>query len=95
MAGAKRGRRTNEERARIAEIKAKNEKILNEIAEQAMREKEVMEKLWAKGKEIDMVTDNFLEIINYEKLARGMQGVRVAEGKGDKIKTEIKIKKEE
>jgi uncharacterized Zn finger protein (UPF0148 family) len=95
MAGNKRGRRTNEERARIAEIKAKNERILNELAEQAMREKAVMEKLWEKGKEVDMVTDNFLEITKYEKLTRGIQGVRIAEGKGDKIKTEIKIKKEE
>ena len=95
MAGNKRGRRTNEERARIAEIKAKNERILNELAEQAMREKAVMEKLWEKGQEVDMVTDNFLEITKYEKLARGIQGVRVAEGKGDKIKSEIKIKKEE
>lgn len=95
MAGAKRGRRTNEERARIAEIKAKNERILNELAEQAMREKAVMEKLWEKGQEVDMVTDYIIDVLIYDKLVRGVTGVRVAEGKGDKIKAEIKIKKEE
>lgn len=94
MAASKRGRRTKEERARLQEIKEKNERILNEMAEQYLREKEIIQTKWKKGKVIDMVNDIILEVIKYEDIQRGKVGVRVAEGNGDKVKASIKLEEE-
>lgn len=91
MAASKRGRRTKEERARLQAINEKNERILNEMAEQAMKEKALIQMKWKKGKVIDMVNDIILEVIKYEDIQRGKVGVIVAEGKGDKVKASIKL----